>query len=136
LGTSASSVTVLSRSGMPGGGRVKCLPLKLKVSWPKASRMTSMASAKTSRFTASAVPSRPLSLLSTSAPRVCISRGTVPRPTPKRIRPPVRTSAMAKSSASRSGCHCGTMLNIWPNFSRRVSAAEYSPSWIWFGTTS
>ncbi len=50
----------------------------------------------------------------TTVPRAHASRGTVPRPTPNSMRPPVSTSASAKSSARRSGCHCGTTLNIWP----------------------
>ena len=43
---------------------------------------------------------------------------------------------MAKSSASRSGCHIGVMLKPQPYFSRLVLQARYSPSMIRLGMHS
>ena len=74
--------------------------------------MTSIDSSKTSRLMRSGSRLMSLSPEATIVPRLSASRGTVPRPTPNTMRPPVRMSAMAKSSARRSGCHCGTTVNI------------------------
>ena len=64
------------------------------------------------------------------------SRGTVPRPTPRMPRPPDRLCSVEKSSARRSGFHCGTTLNIVPRRIRDVWAAIHVDSWIPFGMTS
>ena len=50
--------------------------------------------------------------------------------------PPERLCRMAKSSAKRSGCHCGTMLNSVPILMREVLAATKAPSRIPLGTVS
>ena len=98
-----------------------------------------MHSSKTSRLCASAERWFGLSKDPTEAPEVesdSISRGTVPRPTPRTARPPERLCKMAKSSAKRSGCHCGTMLNSVPIRMRDVRAATKAPSRIPLGTVS
>ena len=68
--------------------------------------------------------------------RCSTSRGTVPRPTPRIARPPDRLCSVAKSSASRSGFHCGTTLNIVPSRRRSVRAAIHVDSWMPLGMTS
>ncbi len=64
------------------------------------------------------------------------SRGTVPRPTPRMARPPDRLCRVAKSSARRSGFHCGTTLNIVPRRMRLVWAAIQVAIWMPLGMTS
>src|SRR5881628_2210458 len=49
---------------------------------------------------------------------------------------PVSTSTMAKSSASRRGCHIGVMLNPHPIFSRAVWCARSRASRRTFGMHS
>ena len=121
---------------MPSGGNEKCFPWKLNRSSPQAARITSIDSSKISRLRASASRLMALSPLATTAPSDCASRGTVPRPTPNTMRPPLSTSAMAKSSARRSGCHWGTTLNICPNRSRSVSPARWRPNSTRLGVSS
>ena len=101
--------------------------------------MTSIASSNTSRLWASSACWSGLSWLPIDtcfSLRCSTSRGTVPRPTPRMARPPERLCNVEKSSARRSGCHCGTTLNIVPSRSRDVRAAIHVESWIPFGTTS
>ena len=98
--------------------------------------MTSIASSNTSRLMRSCSADISLSPEATTVPSAHASRGTVPRPTPNSMRPPVSTSARAKSSARRSGCHCGTTLNIWPKRSSLVRAAPWTPNMMRFGSTS
>ena len=74
--------------------------------------MISIDSSNRSRFRRSCSADMALSPEATTVPSAQASRGTVPRPTPNSMRPPVRMSASAKSSARRSGCHWGTTLNI------------------------
>jgi hypothetical protein len=68
--------------------------------------------------------------------RCSTSRGTVPRPTPSTARPPERLSSVEKSSARRSGFHCGTTLNMVPSVIRSVRPAIHVDSWSPFGMTS
>ena len=86
--------------------------------------MTSIDSSKISRLMRSCSADISLSPLATTVPSAHASRGTVPRPTPNSMRPPVRMSARAKSSARRSGCHCGTTLNICPKRRSLVSMRQ------------
>ncbi len=68
--------------------------------------------------------------------RCSTSRGTVPRPTPRMPRPPDRLCSVEKSSARRSGFHCGTTLNIVPRRIRLVRAAIHVETWMPLGMTS
>ena len=111
------SCTVDPRSGMPGIGIWKCLPWNENDSWSSARRMISIDSSNTSRLSSSAAAWSGLSCEPIETPlslRCRTSRGTVPRPTPSIARPPDRLCSVAKSSARRSGFHCGTTLNIAP----------------------
>ena len=92
-GTSVSSCTVAPRSGMPGTGSWKYLPSILNDSCVRAIRMMSICSSKYSRFFASSAAWSGLScepMDTWKSLRWRISRGTVPRPTPRMPRPPLR----------------------------------------------
>ena len=102
----------------------------------QASLMTSIDSSKISRLMRSCSADIALSPLATTVPSAHASRGTVPRPTPNSIRPPVMMSARAKSSARRSGCHCGTTLNICPRRSSLGQRGEVLAELIRLGSTS
>ena len=101
-----------------------------------ASRITCMASSNCLRFSSSAAALSGLSKLPMREPSVSASRGTVPRPTPRIPRPPEMLCRVAKSSARRSGCHWGTMLNAIPMRMRSVRSARIVPTRIPLGTTS
>ena len=60
----------------------------------------------------------------------------VPRPTPKIVRPFVKISATAKSSARRRGCHIGAMLKPQPMRSRLVTWARCTASMRMLGMHS
>ena len=136
FGIRVRSWTVEPRSGIPGGGSTKCLPVNEKRSLYQASLMISIDSSKISRLTRSSSADISLSPDATTPPSDCASRGTVPRPTPNCIRLLVRICIIAASSARRRGCHCGTILNICPRRRRSVSFARCNPNKMRFGVTS
>ena len=136
FGINVRSFTMEPRSGIPSAGKTKCLPRYENRSSYHASLMTSIASSNVSRLMRSCSADIALSPDATTVPRLHASRGTVPRPTPISIRPPVMMSASAKSSAKRKGCHCGTTLNICPKRRSFVRPARCMPNKMRFGSTS
>ena len=135
-GTSVSCSTNPPRSGIPGGGKSNTSPWYENESLSSASRTTSIASSNILRLSSSAATWSGLSKLPILVPSGSASRGTVPRPTPRMPRPPDRLWSVAKSSASLSGCHCGTMLNAIPIRIRSVRSARTEPISRPFGITS
>ena len=95
-----------------------------------------MASSNCFRLNSSAAALSGLSKLPMRVPSVSASRGTVPRPTPRIPRPPEMLCRVAKSSASLSGCHWGTMLNAIPIRMFSVRSATMVPARIPLGMTS
>ena len=101
--------------------------------------MISIDSSNTSRLSSSSAFFSGLSYEPIDTPlslRCSTSRGTVPRPTPRMPRPPDRLWSVEKSSANRSGFHCGTTLNIVPTRIRSVRAAIHVEIMIPLGITS
>ena len=95
-----------------------------------------MASSNCLRFSSSAAALSGLSKLPILVPSVSASRGTVPLPTPRMPRPPEMLCMVAKSSASRRGCHWGTMLKAMPMRMFSVRSARIVPTRIPLGMTS
>jgi hypothetical protein len=87
-GIKVRSFTVDPRSGIPGGGSVKCLPANEKRSFDHAALMISIDSSNSSRLMRSSSADISLSPDATTPPSDCASRGTVPRPTPNCMRLP------------------------------------------------